>query len=126
MLRENKPEIKKIDTEETYATSEVSGLSFSREIHYEKTKGYEAEMRQEMSYGELADGIKNRDPKVFLFIRLGGGFAVGLLSGIAAIGSAVAASGNSDGYFMIGFVVFFTALFLLIIIEQRRKHKRKV
>jgi hypothetical protein len=36
----------------------------------------------------------------------------------------VAASGNSDGWYMIGFCLFFTGLFIYIIITQKLEAKK--
>jgi hypothetical protein len=85
--------------------------------------GYRAEFKDEMSYRELSLGLKRGDPRAFLFLRIAGGFALGILSGMASIGLFVIASGDTDGYFIFGASCFFTALIAFIIIEQKRKNK---
>ncbi|MGL4369606.1 MAG: hypothetical protein ACRCUT_08040, partial [Spirochaetota bacterium] len=62
LLREEKPEVKKIDRESVQKYSTASPVGFNKGIAYEKAKGVEVTMSGEMSYGDLADGIKARDP----------------------------------------------------------------
>ena len=125
MFSEKKPEIQNIDRTVKEIRTTRGFLSFKKEVSIVKEKGFETEMRSEMTYDQIADGIKKRDPGVFLFLRIAAGFGIGLLSLIAAIGCFVVYGGSTDGYFMIGTSAFFTGLFLFIIIEQRMKKKKK-
>jgi hypothetical protein len=125
MCRKQKPDIRKIDEEHTEKSSSFSISGFSRQISYQRIKGYEISAGQGMTYGELEEGIRSRDPGAILFIRIAAGFGVGLLSGVAAIGAAVVAAGKSDGYFMMGFSVFFGLLFACILVDQRRRSRKK-
>lgn len=125
MFSVKKPEIRKVDRTVKEVRTSRSFLSAGKEISIVKEKGFEAEMRSEMTYDQISDGIKRRDPGVFLFLRIAAGFGVGLLALIAAIGCFVVHGGSTDGYFMIGTSVFFAGLFLFVIIEQRMKKRKK-
>jgi preprotein translocase subunit YajC len=126
MVRNEKPEIKKVDRTRKHARTVISPIGVSKEISIVKEKGYEVSMRGEMSYDQLADGVKKRDPGAFLFIRIAGGFGIGLISGISAIGSFVVHRGNNDGWALIITAAFFFSLFTFIIINQAVKRRSKL
>jgi len=124
MFREKKLEFKKVDRKTKTSKSSIGPTGFSKEVSFVKEKGYEAEMKAGMTYGEIAEGIKRKDPAVFLFLRIMIGFGVGILSGLASLGLFVINHGNSDGYFILGVSGFFTITFLYIIIQQRIRNKK--
>lgn len=124
MAKERKPDFKKVKTEIKEVRTTVSPTGLDKEFVYEKSEGYEMEMSAGMTYGEIEDGLKERDPGAVQFVMIFAGFGVGLLSGIAAIGAAVVARGNTDGWFMIGVSCVFFLLFVYIVLNQRRE-KRK-
>ena len=124
MVKQKKPEFKKVDRETKTSKSSVGLTGFSKEVSFVKEKGYEAEMKAGMTYSEIAEGIKRKDPNVFIFLRIMIGFGVGILAGLASIGLFVASYGNSDGYFILGVSCFFTFTFLFIIINQRIKNRK--
>lgn len=115
----------KVDTEEIQTRSSVSLTGFSKEISYERKKGYEAEIRQGMTYAEIKDGLKKKDSGTITFVQIFAGFLFGILGLISSIGSAVVACGNSDGWFMIIVAAFFFLLFIYIIVSQMIKNKIK-
>jgi hypothetical protein len=125
MFRVEKPEVQKIDRVTKTKTAAASLAGISREISIVKEMGYEATMSGEMSYDELADGVKRKDAGTFLFIRVVGGFGIGLLAGIAAIGSFVVYRGDNSGWAMIITAAFFFSLFVLIILKQAGKRRWK-
>jgi hypothetical protein len=122
---DKKISFEKVDTEEIQTRSSVSLTGFSKEISYERKKGYEAEIRQGMTYAEIKDGLQKKDPGTITFVQIFAGFLFGLLGLISSIGSAVVACGNSDGWFMIIFSAFFLLLFVYIIISQMIKNRTK-
>lgn len=113
----------KVDTEEIQTSSSISLTGFSKEISYERKKGYEAEIHQGMTYAEIKYGLKKKDPGAITFVQIFAGFLFGILGLISSIGSAVVAFGNSDGWFMIAVSAFFFLLFFYIIISQMIKNK---
>ena len=78
MVKQKKPEFQKVDRETKTSQSSISLTGFSKEVSFVKEKGYEAEMKAGMTYSEVAEGIKRKDPNVFIFLRIMIGFGVGI------------------------------------------------
>ena len=125
MISEKGLRFKIIDREEIRTGSSASLTGFSKEISYEKEKGYEAEVHQGMTYAEIKDGLSKKDPGTITFVQIFAGFLSGILGLISSIGSAVVACGNSDGWYMIIVSAFFFMLFVYIILSQMRKSSSK-
>ncbi len=124
MITEKDIRFEKVDTEEIHTESSVSLTGFSKEISYERKKGYETKVSQGMTYSEIKNGLKKKDPGTIMFVKIFAGFLFGILGLISSIGSAVAASGNRDGWYMISAAAFFFLLFVYIIIDQMRKDRK--
>lgn len=125
MFRDKKAEFRKIDRTVKHSSSSVGAAGFSKEYSIVREKGFESELKSEMTYEQIAEGLKKKDPGVYIFLQIFIGFGVGLLSAIASIGCFVVDSGNTDGYFMIGFSLLFFLMFVFIVLDQRRRAKKK-
>lgn len=126
LFTNKKPQVKKDIIDEFYTESYSDMTSFSESIHYNKGVRYSVEHKEGMTYAEIENGIKKRDPNTITFLQIFVGFFCFIIGLISSIGSFVAASGNADGWYMIGFCLFFTVLFGYIIITQRLDSKKKV
>lgn len=123
MLRQKGVEFEPVDETVTEKSVTITPASINAEVNIEHSIGYRAEYKEEMSYSELSQGLERGDPGAILFLRIAGGFALGILSGLASIGLFVIASGDTDGYFILGASCFFTILITFIIIEQKMKNR---
>jgi uncharacterized membrane protein len=99
--------------------------SFSKSFIYNKGVRYFTEHKEDMTYAQIENGIKKKDPNTITFLQIFIGFYFFIIGLISSIGSFVAASGNSDGWYMIGFCIFFTSLFSYIIICQKLNAKKR-
>ncbi len=127
LFADKKPKIKKEIIDEFYTESYSDMTSFSKSYTRNKGVGYSVVHKEGMTYTEIENGIKKRDPGTITFLQIFIGFYFFIIGLISSIGSFVVASGNSDGWYMIGFCIFFTSIFLYIIISQKfNANKKKV
>lgn len=124
LFTKKKPKVEKENIDELYAESHSNMISFSKSFTYNKGVRYSVEHKEGMTYAEIENGIIKRDPNTITFLQIFLGFFFFIIGLISSIGSFVAASGNSDGWYMIGFCLFFTGLFIYIIITQKLEAKK--
>lgn len=119
LFTDKKPEVKKEKIDEFYTESHRNLTSFSKSFTYNKGVRYSVEHKEGMTYTEIEDGIKKRNPNTITFIQIFLGFYFFIIGIISSIGSFTVASGSTDGWYMIGFCVFFTTIFIYIVISQK-------
>jgi len=125
LFADKKPKIKKEVINESYTESYSNMTSFSKSFTRSKGIRYSVEHKEGMTYTEIENGIKKRDPGTITFLQIFVGFYFFIIGLISLIGSFTVSNGNSDGWFMIGFCIFFTAIFLYIIISQKTNANKK-
>ncbi len=116
---------KKEIIDESYVESYSDITRFSKTFIKNKGIRYSVEHKEGMTYTEIENGIKKRDPGTITFLQIFIGFYFFIIGLISSIGSFTVSSGNSDGWFMIGFCIFFTSIFLYIIISQKININKK-
>lgn len=124
LFTNKKPKLKKDVIDEFHTESHSDMTSFSKYFHYNKGVRYSVEHKEGMTYAEIENGIKMKDPNTVTFLQIFVGFFCFIIGLISSIGSFVAASGNTDGWYMLGFCIFFTAIFVYIIINQKLETKK--
>ena len=125
LFTRKKLKVEKDNIDEFYTESHSNITSFSKSFTYNKGVRYSVEHKEGMTYAEIENGITKRDPNTITFLQIFLGFFFFIIGLISSIGSFVAASGNSDGWYMIGFCLFFTGIFIYIIVTQKLEAKKK-
>ena len=69
-----KQEIKKEKIDEFYTESHADLTSFSKSITYNKGVRYSVEHKEGMTYAEIEEGIKQKDPNTITFLQIFLGF----------------------------------------------------
>lgn len=125
LFGKKKPQIKKENFENVYVESHSGLTSFSKETTYEKGTQYSVQHKVGMTYSEIENGLKKKDPDIITFIQIFAGFFFFWMGTISSIGSFVVAYGNSEGWYMIGLCIVFFIIFTYIVISQKLDSKRK-